>query len=199
MTRRATFLIVLSASLLLAAQGPHDYQVTPRDAITVKGADLFVINGLGLDDTFTARLLPAARTNVWTVAVVPGDRFVYALRREGTDRRGFCRIGSVKTNIGHTDTAAGVEDALAREQREHELRSRQRRQAQEEVDLRAEPTAVDQNETFAALRELVRQLHRDTAAERVADECRALVSESDQQIAHPTCVRAERVVASRLG
>ncbi len=28
--------------------------------------------------------------------------------RHGTERRGFCRIGSVKTNIGHTDAAAGV-------------------------------------------------------------------------------------------
>lgn len=28
--------------------------------------------------------------------------------RRGTDRRGFCGIGSVKTNVGHTDAAAGA-------------------------------------------------------------------------------------------
>ncbi|HEX6134006.1 MAG TPA: hypothetical protein VFZ24_08580 [Longimicrobiales bacterium] len=38
-------------------------------------------------DSFTAALIPAAATNVWTVEIVPGRTFVYALRREGTDRR----------------------------------------------------------------------------------------------------------------
>lgn len=38
-------------------------------------------------DAFTAQLLPAAATNVWTVELVPGEHFAYQLRREGTDRR----------------------------------------------------------------------------------------------------------------
>jgi hypothetical protein len=38
-------------------------------------------------DSLTARLIPAAATNVWTIELVPGERFAYALRREGTDRR----------------------------------------------------------------------------------------------------------------
>jgi hypothetical protein len=38
-------------------------------------------------DEHTASLIPAAATNVWTVEVVPGSVFAYALRREGTDRR----------------------------------------------------------------------------------------------------------------
>lgn len=38
-------------------------------------------------DEHTASLIPAASTNVWTVEVIPGRTFAYALRREGTDRR----------------------------------------------------------------------------------------------------------------
>ena len=37
-------------------------------------------------DSFTATLIPAARTNVWTVEITP-TVFVYQLRREGSDRR----------------------------------------------------------------------------------------------------------------
>ena len=38
-------------------------------------------------DSATARMLPAAARNVWTMEVAPGRAFGYALRREGTDRR----------------------------------------------------------------------------------------------------------------
>lgn len=38
-------------------------------------------------DAHTSALIPAAATNVWTVEVIPGEQFAYALRREGTDRR----------------------------------------------------------------------------------------------------------------
>jgi hypothetical protein len=38
-------------------------------------------------DEHTAMLIPDAETNIWTIEVVPGRMFVYALRREGTDRR----------------------------------------------------------------------------------------------------------------
>ena len=38
-------------------------------------------------DSLTASLIAAAATNVWTIEVRGGNAFVYALRREGTERR----------------------------------------------------------------------------------------------------------------
>lgn len=37
-------------------------------------------------DSFTVALIPAARTNVWTVGIT-ADQFIYQLRRTGSDRR----------------------------------------------------------------------------------------------------------------
>lgn len=38
-------------------------------------------------DSVTAELIPEAGTNVWTVELVPGERWAYHLVREGTERR----------------------------------------------------------------------------------------------------------------
>lgn len=37
-------------------------------------------------DAFTAGLVPGASANIWTLEIIPGEMFAYALRREGTDR-----------------------------------------------------------------------------------------------------------------
>lgn len=69
----------------------HRHQDGSEDAVTQYGGDS---RAPGTDtvqefpaDVHTATLIPAARTNVWTVEVEPGRRFAYALRREGTERR----------------------------------------------------------------------------------------------------------------
>ncbi len=67
------------------------------------------------------------------------------------------------------------------------------------MDLAPEATARDEHEAFAALGELIGELHRDPAAERVADDGRAVVAESHHRVAYGARVGAERVVATRLG
>lgn len=69
----------------------HRHEDGSEDAVTRYGGDT---RGPGTGesqdfhaDAHTASLIPAAATNVWTMEVVPGERFAYGLRREGTDRR----------------------------------------------------------------------------------------------------------------
>jgi hypothetical protein len=38
-------------------------------------------------DEHTAKLIPAAKTNIWTLAIEPSKTFAYALRRENSGRR----------------------------------------------------------------------------------------------------------------
>lgn len=71
----------------------HDHRHadgTP-DAITEYGGDArHPIDSMRAEfpaDSFTVSLIPAAATNIWTIEVEPDSQFVYALRREGTDRR----------------------------------------------------------------------------------------------------------------
>jgi hypothetical protein len=69
----------------------HRHEDGAEDAVTQYGGDARLPAAAGRvefpADGFTADLIPAARTNVWTVEVEPGRTFAYALRREGTDRR----------------------------------------------------------------------------------------------------------------
>lgn len=68
----------------------HRHEDGTEDAVTQYGGDSRGGTSEWQEfaaDAHTAQLIPAASTNVWTIEVVPGERFAYALRREGTDRR----------------------------------------------------------------------------------------------------------------
>ncbi len=69
----------------------HRHEDGSEDTVTQYGGDS---SAPGTADTqefpadeHTKRLNPAFARNVWTVQVIPGRMFAYALRREGTDRR----------------------------------------------------------------------------------------------------------------
>ena len=68
----------------------HRHEDGSEDRVTQYGGDSRPGGTAGsmafAADSFTAALLPASRTNVWTVDVTP-TRFVYQLTRTGSDRR----------------------------------------------------------------------------------------------------------------
>lgn len=69
----------------------HRHRDGSEDSVTQYGGDTHRAGGPSRQefhaDSLTASLIPAARTNVWTIEIVPGRTFAYGLRREGTDRR----------------------------------------------------------------------------------------------------------------
>ncbi len=69
----------------------HRHADGSEDAVTQYGGDTRDAGSATRQefraDSLTATLIPAARTNVWTVEINPGATFYYGLRREGTDRR----------------------------------------------------------------------------------------------------------------
>ena len=69
----------------------HRHEDGSEDDITQYGGDT-TTPGTATTQEFhadanTAALIPAAATNIWTVEIIPGHMYAYALRREGTDRR----------------------------------------------------------------------------------------------------------------
>lgn len=69
----------------------HRHEDGAEDSITQYGGDTrnqgTPVRQEFYADSLTAALIPAARTNVWTMELIADSLFAYALRREGTDRR----------------------------------------------------------------------------------------------------------------
>ncbi|HEX7151655.1 MAG TPA: hypothetical protein VF618_09225 [Thermoanaerobaculia bacterium] len=68
----------------------HRHEDGSEDRVTQYGGDTRTADGLTLDfyaDAHTAQLLPAAATNIWTLAIDPKRTFTYGLRREAQGRR----------------------------------------------------------------------------------------------------------------
>lgn len=69
----------------------HRHADGSQDAVTQYGGDTAGPGSSTMQefpaDAYTAELIPAAATNVWTLELLPGATFAYALRREGTERR----------------------------------------------------------------------------------------------------------------
>lgn len=88
--RSRTWVITRTAAGL-RLKHDHRHEDGSEDAITQYGGDT-VVEGTDLRqdfpaDDFTAELIPAAKTNIWTFVIEPGVSFAYGLRREAEGRR----------------------------------------------------------------------------------------------------------------
>lgn len=69
----------------------HRHEDGTEDKVTQYGGDTAASGAAGRQnfpaDDFTAALIPAAATNIWTLMIEPGKMFGYGLRREAEGRR----------------------------------------------------------------------------------------------------------------
>jgi hypothetical protein len=83
--------VITRAGNGLRLKHDHRHKDGSADARTDYGGDTAEAGTAGKQefpaDRHTSSLIPEAKTNVWTIEIEPGVKFVYALRREGTDRR----------------------------------------------------------------------------------------------------------------
>ena len=115
-------IVVLRRLADAIADGDHIWAVIKGTAVNNDGADKagYLAPSVGGQARAIAEAHAVAGVTADTIGYVEchgtgtylGDPIevaaLTAAFRETTEARGFCRIGSVKTNIGHLDTAAGV-------------------------------------------------------------------------------------------
>ena len=89
--RSRTWVLSRTADGGVRLKHDHRHEDGAEDSVTQYGGDARTpIDSASVEfpaDSFTVALIPAAATNVWTIEVEPRRQFVYALRREGTNRR----------------------------------------------------------------------------------------------------------------
>jgi len=88
--RSRTWVLTRTASGL-RLKHDHRHEDGVPDSVTLYGGDTHDAGTADKQefhaDSLTASLIATARTNIWTIELRPGRLFVYALRREGSDRR----------------------------------------------------------------------------------------------------------------
>ena len=90
-TNRSRTWIVTRSAGGLRLKHDHRHEDGSEDKITQYGGDT-AAPGTAVRQDFpadahTAALIPAAKTNIWTLVVEPGRIFAYGLRREAENRR----------------------------------------------------------------------------------------------------------------
>ncbi|HVF33896.1 MAG TPA: hypothetical protein VND91_01075 [Candidatus Saccharimonadia bacterium] len=88
--RSRTWIVTRRAADVVLAHD-HRHEDGAPDAVTqYGGATRGPADSTTLEfhaDAATAAMIPAARTNIWTMTIEPGVRFTYALRRDAEGRR----------------------------------------------------------------------------------------------------------------
>ncbi len=83
--------VVTRTSTGLRLKHDHRHEDGTEDRVTQYGGDTASAGSFGRQefpaDSHTAELIPAAKSNIWTIAIEPGLKFTYALRREEEGRR----------------------------------------------------------------------------------------------------------------
>jgi uncharacterized protein (TIGR02246 family) len=92
-TNRSRTWVLTRTPTGLRLKHDHRHADGTEDAVTQYGGDTNAPGSADRQefpaDAHTATVVPAARTNVWVMEVVPGMSFAYGLRRDGPDRRRF--------------------------------------------------------------------------------------------------------------
>jgi len=90
-TNRSRTWVITRTPAGLRLKHDHRHEDGSEDKVTQYGGDTAAAGGAGRQDfpadAFTAQLIPAAATNIWTVSIEPGKVFGYGLRREAEGRR----------------------------------------------------------------------------------------------------------------